>query len=118
MHFRALKGFKVETSNGETTIQPGKNVKLSRDLAISLLNQGRITPIGRAAVKIYSEVLGEEIWIVADERDMKALQAEHITDVVYMASEVEELKGKPPEHIKKVHEAKRVFPGSKVVGDE
>jgi hypothetical protein len=69
------------------------------------------------AVKIYSKILDAELWIVADGRDMEALQREQITDAIYTASELKELKGNAPKHIRSIHNVKREFPGSEVVDD-
>jgi hypothetical protein len=112
--FVVENSFKAKTSQGEMTLEPGQIITLPRDLAVTLLNQGRVSPVGRVAIKIFSEMLNEELWIVADERNMDALKAEQVVDIaIYTANEIRELKGKYQEQLKTIHEAKKVF-GEKV----
>jgi len=66
------------------------------------------------AVLINSQVLGGElVWVVRDEEEARAVMSDG--RAVYLADEIELLKGKSPEEIRDVHKAKLVFPRSRVV---
>lgn len=67
------------------------------------------------AVKVYSEALHAYLWVIQDDAAADALQGQG--EPTYAAQEIRELKGKSLEHIKVVHEAKRIFEGSKVIRD-
>lgn len=120
MEFRVADQFEAKTSKGETlTLEPGQTVTLPHDLAIKLLNEQRITPVGRVALKIYSELLDAELWVVATDSEAQALQAEQITDIAtYTASEIRELQGKPVDHLQIVNDVKGVFDNSRVISSE
>lgn len=62
------------------------------------------------AVKIASDVLGEDIWLVLDRGFIP-------TDglATYYTEEILELKTKTPEELRDIHKAKLAFPGCKVV---
>lgn len=62
------------------------------------------------AVRIASDVLGEDIWLVLDRGFIP-------TDglATYYPEEILELKTKTPEALRNIHEAKLAFPGCKVV---
>jgi hypothetical protein len=120
MKCRILDRVKFKTPEGEKELTPGQVANLPHDTAIRLINEGRVEPIGRIAYRVYSEILGAYLWVVADEADMEALRAsEDVTDPIYTAQEIgqlKELKEKTRKaHLKTVYEAKKEFPGSKVV---
>jgi len=65
------------------------------------------------AVRIRSEVLGEDIWLASNEQVRDHLKAEGVA--VYLADEILHLKGLSPEALRRIHEVKKVFEGSRVV---
>ncbi|MDA8104750.1 MAG: hypothetical protein M0Z71_05165 [Nitrospiraceae bacterium] len=71
----------------------------------------------RAAVKIYSEILQAFLWVVQDETDKKTMRERGSTrETIYSKDEVRALKGKGSDHLRAVHEAKTIFPYSRVEG--
>jgi len=66
------------------------------------------------AIKIRSEILGKDIWLVSDEEMMKEIDD---TLVSYLPREIKHLVKlrATPEEVKKVHMIKEIFPGSKIV---
>ena len=65
-------------------------------------------------VKIRSEVLGEDIFLVSNEATREHLKAEGL--VCYLPEEIPNLRGLSKEMLRKVNECKKVFEGSRVVG--
>jgi hypothetical protein len=64
-----------------------------------------------AGVKIASQVLGEDIWLVVDP-DFKPDDGL----ACYYPEELEVLKTKSPEDLREIQKCKLAFPGSKVIG--
>jgi hypothetical protein len=62
-------------------------------------------------IKIASEILGEEIWLVMDP-DFKPDDGL----ACYFPEEIEVLKTKRPEDLREIQKYKVEFPGSKVIG--
>lgn len=113
MRYQILQPFTVKTSQREIELQTGQIIILPEDKAIRLIETGKITPIERVAYKIYSELLGCCLWVVADDADIQTLRAEGITEPVYTSIEINKLK-EVPEALKDIHRVKQVFPDSKV----
>jgi len=65
------------------------------------------------AIKIYSEVLGENFWLVSNETTRDHLNSEGL--VIYLAEEITFLKENSPELLRKIHGTKKVFKKSRVV---
>ena len=67
------------------------------------------------ALKVDSSVLGETIYFVSNNTAAEKIKGDGF--VTYTAKELEYLakKGLTPEELKKIHVAKTVFPGSKLV---
>ena len=67
------------------------------------------------AVCIASDLLGENIWIVADQEDAALLQSQEPDAPCYDLGEVEILAAlQDPELVREVHQFKRSFPTGKV----
>jgi len=66
-------------------------------------------------LKIYSQVLGENIYFAPTDAVAEKLKHEGLP--IYSAKELEHLarKGLKAEELKAIHETKKVFPGSKIV---
>jgi hypothetical protein len=79
-----------------------------------LLNDNKITPIGKAIYKVYSKILDDFLWIVANEKELRNLIAEGVQDAIYIHHDIEQLDGISKEGLKAIHKIKRVFPGSTV----
>jgi hypothetical protein len=62
------------------------------------------------AVKIYSHILGDEIWLILD-RDF--IPSDGLA--CYYPEELRELATKTPEHLREIHRTKLVFPGCRVI---
>jgi hypothetical protein len=62
--------------------------------------------------KIYSKLLGEEIWMVADQVDLHSLASEGVLEAIYIGWEIILLKEMSKEIVKAVHLTKKTFRGS------
>jgi hypothetical protein len=69
------------------------------------------------ALKIYSEVLGSEIWLCSSEEMAAQLRQDDPEAVTYTVDELRKLyKLQPfPEDLRGIHNAKTIFPGSKII---
>jgi len=67
------------------------------------------TPLSSGAVKIRSDLLGEDIWLVFGDFQ--------IDDglVCYFPEEIEYLKGLPPDEVKRIFKVKKVFPHGRIL---
>ncbi|MEW6214968.1 MAG: hypothetical protein AB1478_07195 [Nitrospirota bacterium] len=68
----------------------------------------------RVLVKVYSELLGCYLWIVADDEDMHSLRSQGVSEAIYTQDEIKELRKLCKEDLKELHKVKEVFPESKV----
>lgn len=61
-------------------------------------------------VKIYSQILGDEIWLILDRSFVP-------TDglACYYAEEIPLLRDKTPEELREIHKAKLAFPGARII---
>ncbi len=69
------------------------------------------------AVKVYSEILGCEVWLCGSARIALQIREDDPEAITYTVREMRELiKLNPsPEDLKNMHNAKTVFPGSRIV---
>jgi len=116
MKCNVLKTVKLKTSQGKLELQQGQVVALHNDIAIRLINEGRIVPIGKVTYKIYSKILDDYLWIVATEEELQELVNEGTDDVIYSQGEILRMidEGVPKEGLKAIHRVKKFFPGSSV----
>ena len=114
MIYKALDTIKLKTSKGEIELRTGQKVTLPADIALELVNDGRIAPIGKAIYKIYSKILDDFLWVVANEKELRDLIAEGVRDAIYIRNDIEQLDGISKEELRVIHKFKRVFPGSTV----
>ncbi len=116
MKYSVLENIRLKTSKGEFVLRPGQVTALHNDVAIKLINEGRITPIGKVTYKIYSKILDDYLWIVATDKELKELVTEGIKDVIYAQEEVSRMidEGVPKEGLKAIHKVKKTISGSTV----
>ena len=114
MTYRVLAGFKALKDQGKIDIQAGQTITLAKDQAIKLINEGKIIPTEKAAYKIYSNILQAYLWVVDTDEDMWALKHEGATEPIYTADEVRKLKDISKKGLKRAHNIKEVFEGSKI----
>ncbi|OGW38229.1 MAG: hypothetical protein A2Y97_13920 [Nitrospirae bacterium RBG_13_39_12] len=70
---------------------------------------------GRAAYKIYSEILQAYLWVVDTDEDMHSLRAsQDVSEAIYTADEIKKLKGLSSEPLREIHKVKEVFENSKI----
>jgi len=62
------------------------------------------------AVKIFSRILEDEIWLILDRSFTP-----HDGLACYYAEEIPLLKDKTPEELREIHETKLAFPGARVI---
>jgi len=117
MNYRVLENIKLKTSKGEIELRPEQVVSLNNDVAIKLINEGRITPIGKVSYKIYSKILDDDLWIVATDKELKVLVTEGIKDVIYTQEEVSKVidEGVSKEGLVAIHKVKCAFTESSVM---
>jgi hypothetical protein len=115
MRFKVLDRLKVSTPQGERELDPGQIISLPKEKAIRLLNEGRIDPVGKFALKLYSSILEAHIWVVNDSLDWQNLLA--TGDAVYDIQEIIELKisNLNPEELRAVNNTKKAFQGTRVL---
>jgi len=122
MKCNVLKTVKLKTSQGKLELQQGQVVALHNDIAIRLINEGRIVPIGKVTYKIYSKILDDYLWIAATKEELQELVNEGTDDVIYSQGEILRMidEGVPKEGLKAIHRVKKFFPGSSVedISDE
>lgn len=115
MKYRILESFRVKTSQGARELLLGQIITIPHEKALKLLNEGKITPIEKVAYRLYSEILQAYLWVVADDADVKALRvSQNITQPIYTADDIRNLKGMNKEGLKTVHRVKEIFPKSAI----
>lgn len=114
MKYIVLDSFKAQTKQGEIELQPGQIITLPTDKALKLLNEGKITPVERAAYKVYSEILQAYLWVIDTDADMSSLRDAGITEAIYTADEIKKLKSLDKDALKELHKVKEVFENSKI----
>lgn len=115
MKYQILQPFRVRTGQGEHELLPGQIVSLADEKALKLLSEGKISPVERVAYRVFSEALQAFLWIVDTDEGRKALQtSEKVTEAIYTADEVRNLKGVDRDGLKAIQAAKEVFQDSKV----
>jgi len=114
MIFEVLKEFETETPEGTFQLKEGQRVRLSKEEAIPLIQDGLIHPIEKVAYRIYSNILQAYLWVIETDADMHTLRGQDVSEAIYTKAEIQKLKGVDKEHLKAVHEVKTVFENSKV----
>ena len=116
MKYSVLETIRLKTSKGEIELHPGQVTTLHNDIAIKLINECRISPIGKVSYKIYSKILDDVVWIVASDRELQALVDEGIKKVIYTQEEVSRMieEGVSREGLVAIQEIKKGFPGATV----
>lgn len=68
------------------------------------------------AIEIYSQILSCEVWLCSNELMVKSVKKDYPAAITYTVDEMKELirLNPTPEDLKRVHNAKTVFPGSKL----
>lgn len=115
MTFEVLKEFETETPEGTFMLKEGQKVRLSKEEAIPLIQDGLIQPIEKVAYRIYSNILQSYLWVVDTDEDMHSLRASQgVSDAIYTADEIKKLKGLSSESLREIHKVKEVFENSKI----
>lgn len=116
MKYRVLETIRLKTPKGEIELHPGQVTALHSDVAIRLISEGRITPIGEVAYKIHSKILGDDLWIVATDNELQELIDEGVNEVVYTQEETNKLMTNKvsKEGLAAIHRIKKIFPGATV----
>ena len=111
MKYRVLETTRLKTSKGEIELHPGQVTALHNDVAIRLINECKIIPIGRATYKIHSKILGDYLWIVATDKELQGLIDEGITEVIYTQKETNKLMTNKvsKEGLVAIHKVKKAF---------
>ena len=71
---------------------------------------------GKKAYKIHSEILNDDIWIVATDKELQGLVDEGIKETIYTQEEVSRMidEGVSKEGLKAIHKVKEAFPAATV----
>lgn len=67
-------------------------------------------------VKLHSDLLNEDFFLVSDTKLKAKVEAENPGTVVYLPGEIERLAGIGPEEAKRLHMVKKAFPGGELIG--
>lgn len=69
------------------------------------------------AIRVYSDILGRDVWLCSNKAIAQKVEADDPEAITYTVAEMRQLiKLNPgPEDLKNMHNAKVVFPGSKIV---
>jgi hypothetical protein len=116
MKCRVLETIRLKTPKGEIELHPGQVTALHSDVAIGLISVGKITPIGEVAYKIHSKILGDDLWIVASDRELQDLVDEGIKETIYTQEEVSMMidEDVSKEGLAAIHKVKEAFPAATV----
>ena len=63
----------------------------------------------QVAIKVYSELLDCNLWLVATEKDMKALRQQGVKEAIYTAEEIKRLSSLGKDFLNGLHRFKEVF---------
>jgi hypothetical protein len=130
--YQVLAPLRARAANGEITLEPGQAITLAPEKALRLVEGGKLKPINdhenldlqnmtladfsrtQLALKVKSAVLGETILFVSNEAVAEKMKEEGF--ICYTARELTWLCRKQllPEELRKIHEVKAVFPGSRI----
>ncbi|MGE5445121.1 MAG: hypothetical protein ACM3SR_11065 [Ignavibacteriales bacterium] len=101
------------------TEKPQSNLKPDTMLNLESILQLRLSELSKRnrAIKIYSEVLGCEIWLCGTEQMVTQLRQDDPEVITYTAGELKRLMSlnPDPKGLMNIHIAKSVFPGSKII---
>lgn len=114
MRYQVINNFKVKKSQGEMELKAGQIITLSKDNAVKLLNEGKITFVEIAAYKVYSEVLGCYLWVMDTDQDIHPLMARGVSETIYSHDEIKKLRELSREDMKDIHKVKEAFPESSI----
>lgn len=114
MSYRVLTDTELETPGGIMELKAGQMIRLAETEAIPLIEAGLITPAGRVAYKVYSNILQAFLWVVQDDAGAEELKAEGISEPIYTGHKIKELKKLSRDDLKAIHEVKQVFDTAQV----
>lgn len=113
-----MKGIWEEILGQEAKTKDKPNISES-EIGIDQILNMRLSKLSRRiiAIKIYSDVLGCEIWLCGNEQIAAQLRQDDPQTVVYTADELRKLnKLQPsPEDLRAIHNTKDVFEESRIV---
>jgi hypothetical protein len=115
MTFNVLEDISIETPEGIITLSPGRVIRLSKEEAFPLIENGMIAPSGKVAYRVYSEILQAHLWVVDTDKDIHSLRASQgVFEAIYTADELKKLKGLSSESLREIHKVKEVFENSNI----
>lgn len=114
MTFKVLTEFEADTPSGTLTLKKGQAIKLSKEEAIPLIEEGKIIPVEKVAYRIYSKILETYLWVVETDQDLHSLKSQGVAGAIYTGEEIQKLKGLGKDSLKEIHKVKEVFENSKV----
>lgn len=104
----------IASADLNETIKAGAVFELPKEKALPLIEAGLITPEGRVAYKVYSNILQCFLWVVQDDADADKLIAEGISEPIYTGHEIVELKKLSRDDLRAIHEVKTIFEQAQV----
>ena len=116
MKYRVSAAIRLKTPKGEIELQTGQVTALHNDIAIRLINEGRIAPVGKASYKIHSRILDDDLWIVSTDKELQELIGEGIKEVIYTQEETNKLMTNKvsKEGLAAIHKVKKAFPAATI----
>jgi hypothetical protein len=68
--------------------------------------------------RMWSNLLGEIVWVVDGVEEMAAMVQKRLTEVIYTSDEIRRMKAFTPEEVKAIHMTKKTFPGAAIVQEK
>ena len=115
MTFEVLKEFETETPEGTFMLKEGQKIRLSKEEAIPLIQDGLIQPIEKVAYRIYSNILQAYLWVTANDKDSKTIKASQgFSEAIYAADEIKERRKLSKDDLREIYNVKETFPESTI----
>ncbi len=111
MKYQVLETIRLKTPKGETELRLGQVIDLRSDVAIRLINKGKINPIGKVAYEIHSKILDDNLWIVPTDKGLQELIDAGVNEVAYTQEEINKLmtNNVSKEGLVAIHKVKKAF---------
>lgn len=100
-------------------LEKNKDTKKEDSYSLDHLLQLRLSELAKReiGIKIYSDILQCDVWLCSNEKIAMKIRYDDSEAITYTVREMKELvKMNPsPEDLKRIQNAKKVFPGSKIM---
>ena len=115
MRVEILEDFVIEAEGVPRKFVKGQRIAVNRESGLRLVERGLVKEIPAPPVKIYSNLLAEEIWLANSTEQMSELILLGVTESIYIPEEITRMQGFDKKRIKATNEVKGTFPGSLIL---